>query len=112
MQFKKFPDALIVYHFYNSILIFATDEWTKLNSQPVCFYAKGNRPGSFVPLRQGFLTAVKLVHLSGYVTCAASTHKHDSNWGCKDRASVVDAPLNVFVTDKNNKVQFPQVGVT
>ncbi|XP_031558548.1 uncharacterized protein LOC116294986 [Actinia tenebrosa] len=86
-------------------------DWVKLNTAPVCFMTKDNKPGSFTPTSHGFLTAVKLVHLSGYVTCDSRTHQNDNNWGCKDRASVKDAPLNTFVTDKNNKVMFPLTGV-
>uniref|UniRef100_UPI0015ECD80D AJLec n=1 Tax=Anthopleura japonica TaxID=67755 RepID=UPI0015ECD80D len=86
--------------------------WVKLNTAPVCFSAKGNRPGSFTPSHHGFLKSVKLRHLRGLVTCQSSTDAHDSYWGCKNRNGFHNYPLNVFVTDKHNKVMFPKTGAT
>ena len=45
--------------------------WRKVNSAPVCFGAKHNVFGRFHLPSSGKLAAIKLVHLYGYVACAA-----------------------------------------
>ncbi|EDO41333.1 predicted protein [Nematostella vectensis] len=79
--------------------------WIKLNHGSVCFQAKSNKPGLLLPRHQGFLAAVKLVHKSGYVSCAGWSYR--SHWGCKGLAY----PLNMFVTNAKNQVIFPRVGM-
>ena len=79
-------------------------EWIKLNKNRVCFGAKNDAYGSFTipPIGHGYLKALKLVYRSGYVTCK-KTPVLRSHWGCE-----VDSKISIFVTDNQNKVQFPQ----
>lgn len=80
-------------------------EWIKLNENGrVCFGAKNDSYGSFTipPIGYGYLKALKLVYRSGYVTCKR-TPVLGSHWGCEE-----DSKIATIVTDKQNKVQFPQ----
>lgn len=63
------------------LFVFLKDRWKKLNSDPVCFSARDERPGRFYVPR-GNLAAIKLVHLYGYVTCATQNSNSWSYWGC------------------------------
>ncbi|KAL9968140.1 hypothetical protein ACROYT_G026474 [Oculina patagonica] len=58
-----------------------TDPWLKLNSRPVCFGAKYSQYGSF-SAHDGKIAGIKLVHLSGYVSCTSVNVYHFSFWGC------------------------------
>ena len=63
--------------------------WVKANTSPVCFEAKGNRPGVFrSPNTAGKLAAVSLVHLYGYVRCAVDSDSYWSLWGCANHPGV------------------------
>ncbi|XP_015760568.1 PREDICTED: uncharacterized protein LOC107339770 [Acropora digitifera] len=78
--------------------------WHKLNSAPVCFGAKGNQFGRFRVEVGGSIQAVKLVHLSGQVTCDVQRNAW-SKWGC-------DTPgmgqyIAVFLTDAHNTILLP-----
>lgn len=60
-------------------------DWVKLNTDPVCFGARGQAYGSFyLPSSQSFyrLAAIKLVHLYGSVTCDSGSSTSWSYWGC------------------------------
>ncbi|XP_074624240.1 uncharacterized protein LOC141882173 [Acropora palmata] len=75
--------------------------WRKLNLAPVCFGAKNDRFGRFQVEFGGSVEAVKLVHISGLLTCGTGWWK----WGCygSDTASY----LNVFVTNALNSILLP-----
>lgn len=82
--------------------------WQQINLGPVCFHAKGERPGSFYYLGDGkLLAAMKLVYRSGTVRCVGNT-AFDSRWGCYHHPSYVKNPLNVVVTDGNDNIIFPE----
>lgn len=89
-----------------------TGEWSRPNNQTICYEAKNAKPGIFHPLFEGFLAAVKLVHINGTVAivCGSPVNPHSSFWGCHLFLGVVNTPLNVFVTDKENVILFPKVG--
>jgi len=57
------------------------DPFVKLNSVPVCLSTHSSQFGSFNALTGGKLMKIKLVHLYGYVTCAAGD-QFWSHWGC------------------------------
>ena len=79
------------------MFIFFVVEW-RLQQSNVCFSSRGNKFGSFTMKNSGRLTAIKLVHKSGYVGCAPSGK---SNWGCGS------AGISIGITDDKNKVIFP-----
>ena len=90
--------------FFNVFHILTETPWRKLNSVPVCFGAKDNRFGRFPVKVRGSLQAVKLVHLSGQVSCA----KHQvswSKWGCDGPSRV--QYIRVFLTNASNTILLP-----
>ena len=82
------------------------DSWVKVNSRPVCFGARDNKYGSFNVPYGGKIVAVKLVHLSGYVTCAVSQISHYSFWGCDNIPSLKNH-VNVIITTSSNTIITP-----
>ena len=76
------------------------DEW-KIIERNVCFGARGNTYGEFTHQNEGFLSAIKLEHVSGGVTCATRYNKTD--FGCDDD----DDYISVFITDTGNRYVFP-----
>ncbi|XP_067025523.1 uncharacterized protein [Acropora muricata] len=79
--------------------------WRKLNSAPVCFGAQGNQFGRFRVEVGGSIQAVKLVHLTGQVTCNHRQVNAGSKWGCGTPNSVV--LIHVFLTDAFNTILLP-----
>ena len=75
------PVSLELFFFFNVFLVLTETPWRKLNSAPVCFGAKDNQFGRFQVEVDGSIQAVKLVHLSGQVTCDPHPISW-SNWGC------------------------------
>ena len=82
------------------------DPWLKLNSHPVCFGTRGSQYGRFNVLHGGKIAAVKLVYLSGYVTCSKSRVSFWSKWGCGDHPSVKNH-VDVVITTSSNHVIVP-----
>ena len=68
--------------FFNVFLVLTETPWRKLNSAPVCFGAKDDQFGWFQVEVGGSIQAVKLVHLSGQVTCNHRQVNTWSKWGC------------------------------
>ena len=85
-----------------AILLIAERPWRRLNSNPVCFGAKGNQFGRFVVEVDGHIDAVKLVHLRGKVSCKVSIGRW-SNWGCGKEK------LMAFLTNATDDVLIPKV---
>ncbi|XP_074610015.1 uncharacterized protein LOC141864170 [Acropora palmata] len=79
--------------------------WRKLNSAPVCFGAKDDQFGRFQVEVGGSIQAVKLVHLSGQVTCDHRQVNASSKWGCGPPFSVL--LINVFLTNASNTILLP-----
>lgn len=77
--------------------------WIKLNKDEVCFGAKNDSYGNFTIHSNGTLVTLKLVYLSGYVTCNAKYVPHGSHWACKK-----DSNIATIVTNGKNRVIFPQ----
>ena len=58
----------------------------------------------------GFLSSLKLVHVSGKISCGLVNGQrapYDSNWGCNDWSGHQTTPLNVILTDSSNTILFP-----
>jgi len=75
----------------------------KVNSKEVCFGTRGNSYGSFTMPYYGKISAFKLVHLRGSVSCRAVDNRF-SYWRCD-----VGEFLNTFLTNSTNAVVFPQI---
>ncbi|XP_029201484.2 uncharacterized protein LOC114965926 [Acropora millepora] len=78
--------------------------WRKLNSAPVCFGARDNQFGRFQVECGGSIQAVKLVHLSGQVTCDVQSNAW-SKWGCA-RPDLVQY-IMVALTNEFNAILLP-----
>jgi len=86
--------------------IAALDPWVKANLRPVCFGARHTQYGSFNVPYGGKIAAVKLVHLSGYVTCVGSSISYWSFWGCGNY-SPLKHHVDVTITTSSNFLLFP-----
>ena len=60
--------------------MFLTDNWKKINTDPVCFGTKNDAFGSFKIQEAGKIYSFKLVHTYGSVTC--DTNFESTKWGC------------------------------
>ncbi|XP_067025524.1 uncharacterized protein [Acropora muricata] len=78
--------------------------WRKLNSAPVCFGARDNQFGRFRVEVGGSIQAVKLVHVSGEVTCNYPWNAY-SKWGC-DRPNLKQY-IFVLLTNTSNTILLP-----
>ena len=91
--------------FFNGFDVLTETPWRKINSAPVCFGAKDNQFGRFQVELGGSIQAVKLVHLSGQVTCNHREVNAWSKWGCGPPYSVL--LIHVFLTDASNTILLP-----
>ena len=74
--------------------------WTSVGNG--CTEAKGNKYAEVKFLgTPGFMLAMKLVHKSGYVSCAIDGRR--SNWGC----AAASTDIRMVVTDDKNQVIYP-----
>ena len=83
-----------------TLLVFAV--WHKINTDPVCFGTRDEDFGSFEADKTGHIYKIKLVHLSGSVTCISGQVK-GTKWSCDRHLS----QLNIYITDQNNIQLFP-----
>ena len=60
--------------------MFLTDNWKKINTDPVCFGTKNDDFGSFEIQEAGKIFTFKLVHTNGTVAC--NTDFESTKWGC------------------------------
>ncbi|KAL9975389.1 hypothetical protein ACROYT_G012545 [Oculina patagonica] len=77
--------------------------WIKLNNGEVCFGAKDDAYGNFTMTTNGILSTLKLVYISGFVTCNNVTWPYGSHWACKKGPNIA-----TIVTNMNDQVIFPQ----
>ena len=74
--------------------------YRKLNTDPVCFGAKGNQFGRFNIAVGGSVEAVKLVHVSGSLSCRAGDF---SMWGCE-----ISDTLHTLITTSSDVILLPE----
>jgi len=55
--------------------------WEMLGNN-ICYGARRGVYGTFRIRHEGFLFAIKLEHVSGYLTCDRGKRSYASNWGC------------------------------
>ncbi len=77
--------------------------WTKLNCRPVCYGGRGNSYGVFPVDKQITAYQVKLVHVSGRISCAGENYYGSFNCPYKS----VKNYFEVHLTDPDNKVIVP-----
>ena len=82
-----------------------SDPWVKANTLPVCFGARDNKYDSFHVPYGGKIAAVKLIYLSGYVTCSGHI-SHWSFWGCGNHPSVRHH-VSLAITTSSNALLMP-----
>ena len=90
--------------FFNVFHVLTETPWRKLNSAPVCFGAKDDLFGWFQVEVGDSIQAIKLVHLSGYVSCD-SLPSSRSNWGCAGQHRVRNIAL--YLTNASNTIILP-----
>ncbi|KAJ7385553.1 hypothetical protein OS493_015131 [Desmophyllum pertusum] len=77
--------------------------WLKVSSEKVCFGAKDDSYGHFTIPRRGTIISLKLVYVSGYVSCLTGAIPQGSHWGCRN-----ENELTTLVTNGRNEVIFPR----
>lgn len=82
-----------------TIFVSFLDVWKK-QQRNVCFGTRDDTFGTFTMKDSGVLQGIKLVHKSGYVSCAGPSGK--SNWGCGGQ------PLSTIITDDMNNILLPK----
>merc|ERR1711962_277866 len=85
----------------------------KLQASNVCFGARNSGFGKFTLKNEGRISAVKLVHRSGFVSCVGPARKdyqkYKSKWGCGSWWSDTrELAVMVYVTDKYDRVVSPK----
>ena len=82
--------------------------WSKLNTDPVCFGAKDDRFGSFEIETGGSVNAVRLVHVSGSVSCNVNAGADArARFGCRKGEYIL-----TVITTSNDVILLPKSGET
>ena len=75
-----------------------SENWKKVNNDPVCFGARGDSYGAFNFIESGLIYTFKLAHLNGNIRCSEDVAA--SHWGCTHE-SYGDKQLGTIITFKN-----------
>ena len=78
-----------------------SENWKKINTDPVCFGAKDDSYGTFNITECGIIYTFKLVHLRGSVSC--NPKYPSSYWGC-DNPNFNEEKLPTIITFQNKSV--------
>ena len=78
--------------------VFFSENWKKINTDPVCFGTRDDSYGAFNIRESGVIHTFKLVHRSGSVRC--NPHFQTTYWGC-DHPSLGYTNLLTIITFKN-----------
>ncbi|XP_031559477.1 uncharacterized protein LOC116295712 isoform X1 [Actinia tenebrosa] len=88
------------------------DQRYKINTSPVCFGTKDSSFGRFYIKQNMTITAIKLVHLSGYLMCNVLQDSCKSNWGCAayttTRNNSYEDRLYTIITDHQDHKILPK----
>jgi len=84
-----------------------TDNWQKVNSDPVCFGAKNDNYGTFSITNSGLVKTMKLVHKLGSIRC--NTVYGDSYWSC-DNPNYYSKKLTTIITNVKRAALLPVNG--
>ena len=90
-------------------LSISVDRWLNLTQEVVCFGARDSKFASVVIPLEGFLTSLKLIHVTGHVSCDSNAPQHNRKWGCsRSHPTLGRTPFNIVVTaGKHNGILFP-----
>ena len=70
-----------------------------MTNNVICFGAHGSKFASVVTPYEGFLTSLKLVHVSGQVICDKNAPQYNNKWGCsRKHPALGNTPFNVVIT--------------
>ncbi|XP_078345316.1 uncharacterized protein LOC144630828 [Oculina patagonica] len=90
-----------------TILARCEESWQKINTEPVCFGARGNQYGAFNITKSGRLRTMKLIHISGSIKC--NPDDSASYWGCRySKFYSNNGPLTI-ITNANKESVLPPV---
>lgn len=84
--------------------IFFSENWKKVNADPVCFGARDDSNGAFHIKESGIIYTFTLVHFSGSVSC--NLDFPPSYWGC-DLPYFGEERLLSAITFKNRSLLLP-----
>ena len=84
-----------------------SENWQKINTDPVCFGARDSGYGAFNITKSGRLKTMKLVHKSGEVRC--NPQYHASYWGCT-YPGYGNQGLMTIITNANKESVLPPAG--
>ncbi|KAL9956942.1 hypothetical protein ACROYT_G038507 [Oculina patagonica] len=84
------------------------ENWQKINTEPVCFGARGNQYGAFNITKSGRLKTIKLIHKSGSIKC--NPVDSASYWGCRYSGSYGNNGLLTIITNANKEAVLPPAG--
>ena len=108
-QKKKLTQAITKAHYLNASLesygplsyFIPVSGWFKINTEVVCFGARDNSYGKFRIHKAGKISAFKLAHRSGSVSCLPGADK-GTNWGCSHESYI--GQICTHITDASNVV--------
>lgn len=80
------------------------ENWQKINTDPVCFKAKGDQYGVFNITKSGLLETMKLVYKNGSISC--NQNDPTSYWGCRYQ-SYKGKELMTIITNKRKEAILP-----
>ena len=87
---------------------FILENWQKINTDPVCFGARGNKYGAFNIKKAGLLKTMKLVHKSGSIKCTPNDPA--SYWGCTNQIGYGKNGLMTIITNAKKEAILPPAG--
>lgn len=85
------------------LCVFSAFPWLQVNPNRVCFGAKDDSYGAFTVPYDGNVVSLRLVYISGFVSCQYHTMPQGSHWGCAK-----ESQLTTLVTNERNEVIFPR----
>lgn len=89
--------------FFFSVVL--TENWKKINNDPVCFGAKEDKYGAFNITEAGEIYTFKLVYRNGYLRC--NPRHPASHWGCTNSGAVAQEKALLTVITYNNRTALP-----
>ncbi|XP_078370256.1 uncharacterized protein LOC144654006 [Oculina patagonica] len=88
-----------------TILARCEENWQKMNTEPVCFGARGNQYGAFNITKSGRLKTMKLIHKSGSVKC--NSVDSASYWGCRNSENYGNNGLLTIIINAKKESVLP-----
>lgn len=80
-------------------MAFISENWKKINDDPVCFGAKDDSYGTFSIKENGLINTFKLVHRNGSLKCYPSLPA--TYWGCPSEKYYGEKRFNTVISDNS-----------